>query len=542
MIKKIVLGVAGLFLALALPAAAGPSGAEWDQMKKDFYRDFGNPDVGVRTTALNRIAAANTVDAAKFLLQIYAKVKADTDAMDDKYQAAIDENEKRLKPLRQASSGLSAGEADRKAKLEAEVKATSEEKQKKDDEAKVILDAIAASIGKFTDPGAVGELRGMVLKSPDWTDRYAILSGLLESGAEGVATICLEAAKDKDTRVKILALDGLLKFANVQAAVPLFVAAVEDPSWQVRLSGVAGVEKYKSKEGVAAMVRQMKKEDGRLRDDISGALERMTGMKFGWNATAWEEWWKTNGDKWDGKPVGGGATPPGPGGDVKSPGGAGGTTAEPPTFFGLKVTSKKIVFVLDISGSMLDPSEPPPDAKKPDNVVSGKNGPPPDPWEPGMSGSKIEVLKHEFARTIKKLDEKVTFNIIVFSDNFLIWKEKMQSATPAVKQEAIEFVKKQAAQGQTNTGDALERAFELAGQGLNDKSYAALVDTIYLMSDGSPNAGKYPNADAIKRKVEEWNKLSKVIIHTIGLGNPNNYNPTFLQQLAGMTGGTFVKR
>jgi hypothetical protein len=538
--QRFVLGVLAMAFAFALPLSAGPSAAEWDQMKKDFWKEWSNPDPLVRKNALSAIAAANTVDAAKFLLGIYRGLKGELDKAERDANAKIADLEKTLKPLR-AATQLSTGEMDRRNKLEAELKVVCEDWQKKKDDSESLLNIIAGALSKFTDAAAVSELRTMVLKSPDWEDRYAILTGLIASKAEGVGSICLEAAKDVDPRIRIIALDGLLQF-KVDAAAPLFVKAVEDPQhWQIRLCGVAGCEHYKSKDGISAMIRQLGKEDGRLRDDISGTLKRLTGMDFGYNAKNWDEWWSKAKDGWNGQPVGGGPAKP-PDGAAKSGGGGGGTTAEPPTFFGLKITSKKVVFVLDISGSMNDPSEPPPDKQKPQDVTSGGNGPPPEPWEPGLKGTKLEVLKHEFEKMMKKLDPKVTFNIIVYGQTHLLWKDKMQQATPPIKAEAVDFVKKQPGAGQTNMGDALEEAFKLAGQGLNDKNYAALVDTIYLMSDGSPNAGKYPNTTDIIKKVEEWNKLSKVIINTVGLGNPSNYNPDFLMRLAQMSGGTFVKR
>ncbi|KAF0241653.1 MAG: hypothetical protein FD180_4326 [Planctomycetota bacterium] len=539
--QRLFLGALGLVLALAIPLFAGPSAAEWEQTKKDFYRDFANADMGVKKTALERVAAVNTVDAAKLLIAIYGGIKREADAKEAKLQAEIDDLENTLKPLRKAQGSLQSGEAARKAKLEAEVKVASDAITKIREEAKTLLDVIASAIGKFTDPAAVSELRALVIKGQDWADRYAVLAGLIAAKAQGVGSLCLEAAKDPDPRVRILALDALLDLGDIKAAEPLFVKAVEDPAhWQIRLSGIAGVEKLRSKDGMAAMIRQLKKEDGRLRDDISGALKRLIGMDFGYDAVAWENWWKTNGEKWDGKPIGGGAPPSG---NEKSGGGAGGTTAEPPTFFGLKITSKKIVFVLDISGSMNDPSVPPEGADKPPPVVSGGgNGPAPAPWEPGKKGTKLEVLKYEFEKTMNKLHEKTTFNIIVFSDNPLQWKDKMQTATPPIKAEAIDFVNKQAGNGMTNTGDSLEKAFELAGQGLKDKSYAALVDTIYLMTDGMPCAGKWPTQDEVVKKVKEWNSLSKVIINCVALGDKSNYNQTFLNTLASMTGGICVKR
>ncbi|NUN49343.1 MAG: VWA domain-containing protein [Candidatus Brocadiae bacterium] len=537
--KWAILGILAMVFAAAVPVSAEGNAAAWEQAKKDFYRDFSQTDLTVRKGALDRIASLNTADAAKFLLAIYSQIKFEADGYEKKKMAQVAELENDLKPLRKAKSGLQAGEAARMAKLEGELKAVNDEMEARKTENKALLDTIASSLAKFTDAAAVAELRTMVIKSHDWTVRYAILTGLLSSRAEGIGSICLEAAKDRDTRVKIVALDGLLTL-KVDAAVPLFVNAVEDSEWQVRLCGVAGVEAYKSKDGISAMVRQLAKEDGRLRDDISGALKRLTGMDFGYNAKAWDEWWGKVKDGWNGQPVGG-SKPPDGGVASGGPRG-GGTTAEPPTFFGLKINSKKIVFVLDVSGSMNDPSEPPKSAQEPPKVVSGGNQPPPEPWEAGMKGTKIEVLKHEFERTVSKLDPKVTFNVIVYGQTHLMWKDKMQNATPGNRADAIDFVKKQAGNGQTNLGDALEEAFKLAGQGLGDKNYAALVDTIYVMSDGAPNAGKYPNPDDIIRKVEEWNKLSKVVINTIGLGNDGNYNPDFMRRLAGMTGGVFVKR
>ena len=70
---------------------------------------------------------------------------------------------------------------------------------------------------------------------------------------------------------------------------------------------------------------------------------------------------------------------------------------------------------------------------------------------------------------------------------------------------AQKFSRSLEAGGETNAYGALQLAFK-------DPD----VDTIYLLSDGTPTAGDETIAEVIRMKVRDWNRHRKVIINCIG--------------------------
>jgi uncharacterized protein YegL len=91
----------------------------------------------------------------------------------------------------------------------------------------------------------------------------------------------------------------------------------------------------------------------------------------------------------------------------------------------------------------------------------------------------------------------------------------------------------------TNIHDSLQQCFKLVGRGAHDKYYGTELDTIFLMTDGSPttNDGKLDSTDKILVGVRSWNPLKRVTIHCIAMGK--DLNEQFLRQLAEENGGEF---
>jgi uncharacterized protein YegL len=83
-------------------------------------------------------------------------------------------------------------------------------------------------------------------------------------------------------------------------------------------------------------------------------------------------------------------------------------------------------------------------------------------------------------------------------------------------------VKGLTAGGATNLFDALERAHA-----------DPLVDTIYLLTDGAPTAGKLRDPDAIVAEVQRWHRTRRVTIHTIAVG----MDGALLKRLSALSGG-----
>jgi hypothetical protein len=157
-------------------------------------------------------------------------------------------------------------------------------------------------------------------------------------------------------------------------------------------------------------------------------------------------------------------------------------------FFGLRITSHHVAFVIDVSGSM--------EERLPGQEKAG-GGP-----------SRIEVARKELIACLEALEAGTRFNILPFSSGVLPWKEEAVECTEETFTEAKEFVEGLGALGGTNIHGGLRQAFD-----------DPTVDTIFFLSDGEPSQGDVIDPGAIREEVQAWNKERGVVIHTISIGD-----------------------
>ena len=220
-------------------------------------------------------------------------------------------------------------------------------------------------------------------------------------------------------------------------------------------------------------------------------------------------------------------------------------------YYGIETeSSKKIVYVIDISGSMEGKAETDLQGNiiasagtKVGNKIGNKIG--------GKVGSliskqtnnqltKLGKAKKELMPAIRGLSEDTYFTIIVFENRIKKWKKELVQASGTNKNLAIAYLEKLKSGGGTNISDALEEGFSLAGEGAKDAGLILGVETIFLLSDGSPTAGKITGTDAIVSKTGEWNSAKRIKIHTIGLGE--DCDKEFMKKLAEENGGKFIDK
>ena len=125
------------------------------------------------------------------------------------------------------------------------------------------------------------------------------------------------------------------------------------------------------------------------------------------------------------------------------------------------------------------------------------------------------------------------FNVIYFNAQAQPWKGSIQPATKQNKKSALEFIEKGDPFGVTNMYDAVARA-------LADPD----ADTMYLLTDGIPTAGKYkhPNLNELKFAIAELNEHRRMSINCISFGSQANAYKWFLQAIAEENWGEYIER
>ncbi|MEA3451734.1 MAG: VWA domain-containing protein [Bacteroidota bacterium] len=153
--------------------------------------------------------------------------------------------------------------------------------------------------------------------------------------------------------------------------------------------------------------------------------------------------------------------------------------------------------------------------------------------------TKLGKSKKELIPAIRGLSEDTYFTIFVFENNVKSWRRSLVKATSANKNIAITYVNNLKSGGGTNIYGSLEKAFKLAGD-VNNSSSVLGVETIFLLSDGAPSAGKITSQNELISEIEQWNSLDRVIINTIGLDNDQDKD--FLSKLATNNRGVYIQK
>jgi HEAT repeat protein len=317
-------------------------------------------------------------------------------------------------------------------------------------------------------------------------------------------------------------LTGLQTFgAAAKDVADKIVPLVDHADATVREAAAAALAKMAVPQAIEPLIKRLEKESGRTQVRIAAALEQLTRQKFGLGVDAWKSWFAAEGVRYAS-----GQAPLG-GGEVTVVAKADGY------FHGIPQDSHSIVYVIDVSGSMVVSMTNPQWSGQPDQ---SRPIPPPAGEE-----SRLECSKKELIKALGSLPNGTKFDVITFATSAERYSPRMVEASEASIKKAQAFVAGLQANGATNIYDAVTSAFALAGRGPIDKYYDSAVDTVFLLTDGVPTIG--PNKDStqrIEQAVKALNPFKRVVVHTIGLGK--GIDVEFLKRLAKDNGGVFVQR
>jgi HEAT repeat protein len=401
---------------------------------------------------------------------------------------------------------------------------------------------IVKALAKFKGDASVKNLIHEVTAGADWQRRAAAAEAMGQIAHKDVPAALLEALKkDGEQAVRVAVVDA---FRELKNAAPEVVAAVagqlQSDYWQLKVAAAQALQAIGGLAGIEPLIDALSKNDGRLRVEINDALVGLTGVNKHGDPAAWKAWWEQNREA-----VGKGTYVPKASDSAGAPGKN--TTM---TFYGIPVESRSIIFVLDRSGSMIEPS----DWEVPKEAVSSAGG----AGEPGSDikktgDRKIDIARWQLKKAIAQMAEGSDFNICFFSHEFVMLSDKMLKMSAATRKQAFDWIDKLDPYGGTNTFDALEKALGYAASGISgEKLQKSGVDTICLVTDGLPTAGQVADAKEIVARIRTLNKTRKVKIHTVGVFTVSKgadaakelkekeEGMKFLKQLAEENGGKFT--
>jgi hypothetical protein len=192
---------------------------------------------------------------------------------------------------------------------------------------------------------------------------------------------------------------------------------------------------------------------------------------------------------------------------------------ETASYFRFPVKSDRVLFILDVSGSMNWPDPPDGSEIRPADwkerridkahaelfrvlrdLAKQNRG------RIGKPAKKGETSDVPFAPTEEGVEPPTMFNVATFAGVVTPWREEAVLANDAHVEEAIAWLEKQLPRGGTATYDALE--FGITRN---------LIDTVFFLSDGVPTLGRFEEREAILAEVRRLNRFKRVTIHTIAL-------------------------
>lgn len=354
-------------------------------------------------------------------------------------------------------------------------------------------------------------------------------------------------ARDKEPYVRIAALNGIgrglaphtdetvhtsipeeVQKLRDEALLRLKDALIRDRVWQVRAAARANLVELKSKHVIPVLIQGLETELGLTKDPwaldirLHRALEKLTGvsMPVG-SAASWKDFWKKEAASFAFARAGQAAT-----GSKDQP-------SRYEKFFNIALESDRVMFVVDFSGSMVENIT----IKTPGVGTQSDGG--------DRQTTKAQLVVEELKKMVFTLKDGDMFNIIVFSDDARIWRTRDDGRPALVKMnddlrdELLgSFLDNLKPAGMTNLYAALGKALDFGGRGLHDKYYGLGYDTLYILSDGAPTAGKVTDTEEILRMVRETNALKRLTIHTITFGELNQL--IFLKKLAEENGGRHI--
>jgi hypothetical protein len=312
---------------------------------------------------------------------------------------------------------------------------------------------------------AAWDLATAHLSKPASDECLAVTDAIFDLGLFGdeVREAMEKVAKDSPRWETVSMALRAIHYCDSEASPQPLLRHAKHKSWQVRLALAEALRAYRHKQAVDALIQLLGDGRMRVREKALDHLELLTGESFGPSQKAWAKWRSAQGTELRLRPreI-----------SVYRPFRASDRKYAHKEYYGLKMATDRVVFVLDKSDSMYH----------------------------GLFDGVVEEMRAH----LDSAGPTTRFNVIEFANKPVPWRTDLVAANAANLEEAVKFLHRERPGGATDMIAALR-------MGLLTPD----VDAIVLLSDGLPNRGDPKKPAGILEAVGKVNRYQRIAVHTV---------------------------
>jgi hypothetical protein len=350
----------------------------------------------------------------------------------------------------------------------------------------------------------------------EWFPRACCAEALGKIGApEAVAALIARAPREIEPGVRIAIADALAPLAakNEEARKAL-LPWLEGGIWGSRLAAAQALTQSGDKKLIPLLIKMLSGiGSGRMKYEIDQCLKKLTSVSKHGEYAAWNAWWEKN----ENEILAGTYVPT----KAEMDDGPGVTQ-----FYGIPLHSTKVVFIIDTSLSMKEPTTWKPEIDTGIDKLEGDRA--------------IDIARYELRKIIRQIPEGAHFDIIGMYGKLALLSEKWVVAAKDAREKAVKFVQTLDTRVGTDVHGALIRALDFSGGNWNTPPREDSIDTIFILSDGMPSVGM-SDMSQIPDRILDGARFKRIAITTIACAAPKQ-GRELLKKIADGTGGQFVSR
>lgn len=376
------------------------------------------------------------------------------------------------------------------------------------------LPRIAGQMSKLTATKAIAAAMNA---TNEWYARACCAEALGRIGdADAVAALIARTKVENDPGVRIAICDALApKIKGNDEIRAALLPWAETGTWGSKLAAAQALTRTEDPRLVPVLIKLLQTPSGRMKYEVNELLKKLTRADRHGDFAAWTAWWEKNDNE-----VLGGTYVPAPAEMAQR------QMAPVTMFYGIPVNSTKVVFIIDTSLSMKEPSAWKPEIQEKDEKLDGERA--------------IDVARYELRRIIKSLPDGASYDIIGMYGRLAMLSEKWVVSGAGTRDRSIKFVQGLEIKVGTDVHGALIRALDFSGGNWNTPPREDSVDSIFILTDGLPSVGLLDRAQLADRILDAA-RFKRIAVTAIAIEGTKE-SQELLKKIATGTGGSFVKR